>query len=403
MLSQEKLSENWLCKVYCVKESLQESFYHKTVLLFGAVMKRTALTLTLISALLVVLVVGLQSVKASPKTIVVPDDYPTIQAAVDHASAGDRVFVRKGIYNENVIVDKSLSLKGENSEETVIWGQFSESSKVISTIVAVNAAISGFTITGKALGIIAGSGCSIIGNNIKNNLNEGIHVRDGNVLISGNNISGNGEEGNDGVGVSAFGTNVTIRENNISNNFGGINLYMYGPLYVYGNNIADNHGCGIQFDIECNSSIVYQNNMIRNNVGVKLDHDRGTPPINPTLIGRVNMVYRNNFVDNSQQVVVEKSRTAVVSWDNGTVGNYWSDYTSIDNNGDGIGDTAYTIDENNTDYHPLINPITIPESLDEKPTLTNTQPFPTTIVATALVFVAIIGIGGLVYFKKRKH
>jgi nitrous oxidase accessory protein NosD len=36
-------------------------------------------------------------------------------------------------------------------------------------------------------------------------------------------------------------------------------------------------------------------------------------------------------------------------------GNYWSDYTGIDNDGDGFGDTPYIIDANNQDNYPLMN------------------------------------------------
>jgi len=45
-------------------------------------------------------VVTLQSatVKAQTKTIVVPDDYPTIQAAIGNASDGDTVFVKNGVH-----------------------------------------------------------------------------------------------------------------------------------------------------------------------------------------------------------------------------------------------------------------------------------------------------------------
>jgi len=42
-------------------------------------MKKTALVLTLILALLTSLMVGVQPAKSSSKTIVVPDEYPTIQ------------------------------------------------------------------------------------------------------------------------------------------------------------------------------------------------------------------------------------------------------------------------------------------------------------------------------------
>jgi hypothetical protein len=39
-------------------------------------------------------------VKAESKTITVPEDFPTIQTAVDHAFAGQTIFVRNGVYTE---------------------------------------------------------------------------------------------------------------------------------------------------------------------------------------------------------------------------------------------------------------------------------------------------------------
>ncbi len=46
-------------------------------------------------------------------TIFVPDDYATIQWAVENASAGDTIVVREGTYEENVLLDKRLTLVGE--------------------------------------------------------------------------------------------------------------------------------------------------------------------------------------------------------------------------------------------------------------------------------------------------
>jgi pectin methylesterase-like acyl-CoA thioesterase len=53
--------------------------------------------------------------------IVVPDDYPTIQQAVNAASDGDIVRVRAGTYIEDIVINgKSLSLIGEGRSNTVI-------------------------------------------------------------------------------------------------------------------------------------------------------------------------------------------------------------------------------------------------------------------------------------------
>ncbi len=82
------------------------------------------------------------------------------------------------------------------------------------------------------------------------------------------------------------------------------------------------------------------------------------------------LVFNNNFINNTVQ-----SRDTVGfqnSWDNGYYspsggGNYWSDYTGVDNcsgpfqnkcpDPDGIGDTGYRIGPSSTfDYYPLMKP-----------------------------------------------
>jgi hypothetical protein len=68
--------------------------------------------------------VYLQPVKAQSKTITVPDDYPTIMAAIGNATSGDTILVRSGTYegpvNSTIVLNKSLSIIGENAQNTII-------------------------------------------------------------------------------------------------------------------------------------------------------------------------------------------------------------------------------------------------------------------------------------------
>jgi len=55
-------------------------------------------------------------------TIFVPTDFSKIQDAINNAAQGDTVFVYNGSYVENVIVNKTISLVGENNAATFISG-----------------------------------------------------------------------------------------------------------------------------------------------------------------------------------------------------------------------------------------------------------------------------------------
>jgi parallel beta-helix repeat protein len=70
-------------------------------------------------------------------------NYTTIQSAIDAANWGDTVFVYSGVYNENVVVDKTIKLDGENKNTTIIDGIYDN---IVLRIVSDNTVISGFTI-----------------------------------------------------------------------------------------------------------------------------------------------------------------------------------------------------------------------------------------------------------------
>lgn len=84
------------------------------------------------------------TVKAQSKTIIVPDNYATIQSAINHANNGDTIFVKKGYYPETLVVNKSISIIGEDRNLTIIDGQ-----KKLSQVVLIdvdNITFSNFTL-----------------------------------------------------------------------------------------------------------------------------------------------------------------------------------------------------------------------------------------------------------------
>ena len=81
--------------------------------------------------------------------IYVPDDYPTIQSAVNAASSGDMIVVRDGVYVENILVDKRLTIESENGPSNCIV-QASDSSDHVFEITANYVNIDGFTVEGAA-------------------------------------------------------------------------------------------------------------------------------------------------------------------------------------------------------------------------------------------------------------
>jgi parallel beta-helix repeat protein len=188
-------------------------------------MKRNALALTFILALFVSLVVGVQSAESSSKTIVVPDDFPTIQTAIDNAFAGQTIFVKAGIYSQqHILIDKSLLLVGEDLESTILVGinNVRYSPPYVIQISADNVRVSGFTIINGSIGGIRvetiGSdtqptGCVITGNKIMNNA-DGISTYGGkDISISNNRILNNTD-----YGISLSTSTSKVFENNITGN-----------------------------------------------------------------------------------------------------------------------------------------------------------------------------------------
>jgi hypothetical protein len=333
----------------------------------------------------------------SPKTIVVPDEYEDIQTAINHANVGDTVFVKNGnyayspilnqatklypagYYGYEIIINKSISLIGEDSQETIITPIEHSGMPQITPIriEAVNVKIAGFTIRDAYNGITFGSSdCQVVLNNIVNISNSGIDAWYFNNAISQNNITGatygihgnmvdstiseNNITSND-EGIVILGSytqpssNITISQNSVVNNKNyGIAIDNTINTCIYGNNISGNSkGLGLG-DI-CRNPQIYNNYIAQNNIGVSFYS------IVKERIATGYEFYSNDFVANNKTVEIPQSLDSG-SWDNGTMGNYWSDYQSkypfaIEIDDSGIGNTPYVIDQNNTDNFPLIKPV----------------------------------------------
>jgi len=75
------------------------------------------------------------------------------------------------------------------------------------------------------------------------------------------------------------------------------------------------------------------------------------------MVSNDNSIHHNNFVNNN---VVNAYDECTNQWDDGSEGNYWSDYTGVDEDGNGIGDTPYNITGKtppNQDRCPLMSPV----------------------------------------------
>ncbi len=268
-------------------------------------------------------------------------------------------------------IKTGLSIEGSNqtvAENTLASGVacYGSSNKVVSNLV-----------TGSGIAV-EGFANEIHANNIVGayKIQSGIQVKGEGHVIAGNKIT------NCEYGMGVYYTTLGV--------VGSNNVFYGNRLIQNVNGIVVTGG---------NNNTFFGNELVSNSIGVTVETSmryQNLPKPNATF-------YHNNFVGNVQQV--NSSTSPAGFFDYGEEGNYWSDYTGSDGNGDGIGDTPYIIDSNRRDNYPLMLPFDMENNSIVIPSNTpSTSNFDLLTASTAaLVGVIAVVTCLLVYFKKRSR
>jgi parallel beta-helix repeat protein len=188
----------------------------------------------------------------------------------------------------------------------------------------------------------------VTGNTASDNTETGISVfLCSDILITGNTCERNGKTGIE-VGQAA---DTTVSDNTALDNLEGISVYgALGSSIL--NNVVSQGVCGIVVHV-CDNITVEDNTVSSNTeLGIQLAgrvygtftgntvSDNGT---GIELIGcQDSAIYNNNFIANTTQVAVTAGSTGnLFNLDRPIGGNFWSDWTGPDADGDGFVDNPY--------------------------------------------------------------
>jgi serine protease len=322
----------------------------------------------------------------------VPQDYTTIQKAINAANSGDTILVDVGTYPEYVLVNKSVTLKGTN-RQSIITGAATPTR--VMDVKASNVRISDFTIQcptksyhgiwveppletyytkvdiinntilggNTAIFYSRSSRCSIINNTLLGATASayGIRLYDSNYnTVAQNWVNGSGVYG---INFYARSHHNNMTKNTITKCKYGVLLEYANYTTMYLNSIESSVDYGLRLSYTF-YSVIKGNTLKNNKYGVYI--------WNCTQ----NQFYYNNFITNTiqQQHYGVPATNASNTWDTNTPppahakGNYWSDYLGVDDGSgvgrwgepryvsDGVGDTL--IPHQGLDTYPLMYPWT---------------------------------------------
>jgi parallel beta-helix repeat protein len=186
---------------------------------------------------------------------------------------------------------------------------------------------------------------------------------------------------NGSVGIElAFSSYVSIRNNTCSNNLVGITLDSSSSNTLTNNTCSSNNWYGIYLYYSSSNTLTYNNITDNTDYGVYFDFNSNS-----------NHIHHNNFINNHIISGVQAyDNTGTNFWNTTAEGNYWSDWISPDNDGDGIVDYPYILDggAGAQDNYPLVGQVVI-------------QQFPAPPFTVVIIVILFLAVGGFVRKKKK--
>lgn len=229
-----------------------------------------------------------------------PGNYTTIQSAIDVASPGDTVFVYKGIYLENIFINSTVTLIGENKNTTIIDSN-AHNDTIYVGFPADNVTISGFTIRNSGNYSLGGGYFDV-----------GIEIHSDYNFIQDNIISNHPL-----YGILLWGSKGNNISYNVITDCNHTGLYFFaGPCNVISHNLIYHNYIGISALGSSNAkeNLLLYNTFLENSKGLSM-YDSGSK------------IFCNNFIDNRDFnamshfnfLLMKPSRNIWVS-------NFWDDW-----------------------------------------------------------------------------
>jgi parallel beta-helix repeat protein len=269
--------------------------------------------------------------------------YRTIHDAMNHVYDGYTIYVENGTYHEHVIINKTITLLGENKNTTILDG---DGTGDVVTVTVQKVKISGLT--------VQNSGTQTLDSGIKTlSLNSNVTIE--NTIVRNNaigiflnyayenswNIVRNNTVYDNMKGMYVHWANSDqISGNTITmNQENGLEMVRSSNATITGNVISGNGVCGISLRDSSHRNEVSENSIENNTIGLKIAESYRT------------VVRKNNFIGNAQQAFF--SRALFTVWER----NYWDDrvlfFPKIIRGSLGQAQIPWL----NIDWHPMRKPI----------------------------------------------